>query len=98
MSYPWRQEKPCNDCPFNIRGKGRHLRDSLQPGRWAEITHGLEHGQVFQCHQTTPETGDGSDLICAGALAYQIKRRCVPDTLQLAERLLAIHEGRKAML
>ena len=97
-TYRWRQEKPCSDCPFNTRGPGRHLRDSLLLVRWEEIMEGIEHGKVFQCHQTTEETGAGSNLICAGALAYQIKRGCVPDDLQLAERLLARREGRRAFV
>ena len=67
-------EKPCENCPFNSSGPGLHLRKSLRPARWREITSGLLRGENFTCHKTTHETGDGSELMCAGAITYQGKR------------------------
>ena len=86
----------CEDCPFNETGAGRHLRDSLREGRFQSIKDGLLKRSVFHCHKTTRETGDGSQKICAGALAFQRKNNCVPDEVQVAERLTAIQEDRKA--
>lgn len=90
------QDKACGDCPFNESGPGRVLRDSLNTGRFESIKDGLLNGDSFPCHQTTRSTGDGSNKICAGALAFQRANRCVPDAVQLAERLTAMVEKRKA--
>ena len=90
------QAASCADCPFNETGPGRHLRNTLRPGRFDSILADLREGKVFLCHKTTPETGDGSEKVCAGALAYQRRNGCVPDGVQVAERLAAIQEGRRA--
>jgi hypothetical protein len=89
------QEKACDNCPFNESGAGRILRDSLAPGRFASIKADLLKRLSFNCHETTHETGDGTEKICAGALAFQRQHGCVPDTVQVAERLTAINESRK---
>lgn len=77
----WRTDKPCADCPFNSSGAGLHLRKSLGRKRWAEITGGLAREEHFTCHKTADETGDGSNLMCAGAIQWQ-KRRGVSSNLQ----------------
>ena len=67
----WRMEVMCADCPFSKSERGTHLRKSLAPGRMAEIRRGLRQGEYFMCHKTTEETGNGSRLLCAGAIEYQ---------------------------
>jgi hypothetical protein len=62
-------KEACVDCPFNKDGPGAHLRRTLR--RWGEIQRGLLRGEHFLCHKTTDETGDGSHLLCAGAIAFQ---------------------------
>jgi len=74
MSSAWRMEKPCVDCPFNAWGPGLHLRKTLGRRRWSSILAGLRAEQSFTCHKTTHETGDDSNLMCAGAIAWQNKR------------------------
>ena len=63
----------CDNCPFATSGPGLALAKSLRSGRMAEIKRGLLHGESFQCHKTTDETGDGSNLLCAGAIEWQEK-------------------------
>lgn len=86
-SGKWRMDKPCQDCPFNSKGPGLHLRKSLRPVRWREILDSLRYGQHFPCHKTTHETGDGSDLVCAGAIAWQDKRGFSSQYVRICERL-----------
>jgi len=69
----WRTEKMCCDCPFAKSGPGLHLRKSLHPRRWREILFCLRMDGHFHCHKTTDETGDGSELLCAGSLEWQEK-------------------------
>lgn len=68
-------------------GPGLELRKSLPAARWREIRTSLLRGEHFTCHKTTDETGDGSNLMCAGAIAFQ--ERCgVSSNLQrVCERL-----------
>ncbi len=66
----WRTNKPCEDCPFNDDGPGFRLRKSLARGRWASILASLRRDIHFTCHKTTTETGNGTNLICAGALNW----------------------------
>lgn len=96
MPNPYYQEKACSDCPFNESGPGRFLRDSLNDGRMESIEADLLKGKGFTCHQTTRQTGDGTNKLCAGAIAFQRRNNCVPQELQVGERLLAMREGRKA--
>lgn len=90
------QPKSCENCPFNETGPGRHLRDSLAPGRFDSIKEDLANDKTFNCHKTTKLTGDGTEKICAGALAWQRQNGCVPQAVQIGERLAALQEGRKA--
>jgi hypothetical protein len=83
----WRMAAPCAACPFNETGPGRALRNSLRPGRFKEICAGLRRDGHFQCHKTGRETGDGSELLCAGALAWQEKRGLSSQYVRIAERL-----------
>ena len=83
----WRQPHRCADCPFNPRGDGAHLRRSLGPGRMAEIKHGLRRGEHFMCHKTTEETGDGTRLVCAGALEFQEKQGVSSNYQRVCERI-----------
>jgi hypothetical protein len=90
-SKAWRMPEPCLDCPFNRTGPGARLRRTLRPARWAEITRLVGTGQShFMCHKTTPETGNGTNLYCAGALAYQDKLGVSDNYRRVCERL----EGR----
>lgn len=84
-----RQDSMCKTCPFHEAGPGRDLRDSLTPGRFDGILADLRAEKVFPCH-------DDYSLVCAGSIAWQLKNHCVPTDLQIAERLLAHAEGRKA--
>lgn len=89
----------CSDCPFTESAEGRNMRESLAAGRFDSILAALREEKSFDCHQTR-ESNMGrrpkSARICAGALAYQRKNGCVPTAVQVAERLIAIQEGRKA--
>jgi hypothetical protein len=78
---------PCADCPFNPTGAGAHLRRSLRPGRMREIKSSLLDGATFPCHKTTDETGNGTNLLCAGSLAFQNAHGIVSQLQQVMERL-----------
>lgn len=83
----WRMKAPCEDCPFNKSGPGLHLRKSLRAGRWREILAGLVRGEHFTCHKTTEDTGDGSELMCAGAIQWQDKHGVSSNLQRVCERL-----------
>lgn len=83
----WRMPTMCDSCPFAKSGKGRALAKTLRPGRLAEIKRGLRGGERFLCHKTTDETGDGSKLVCAGALEYQEKQGVSSNYQRVMERL-----------
>lgn len=87
MTKPWRQPVPCSNCPFNSEGEGLHLRQSLAPGRFKEITDGLKEGQVFNCHKTTHDTGDGTELVCAGSIEWANARGHSSNYQRVMERL-----------
>jgi hypothetical protein len=74
MSSPWRQPVPCDNCPFNSEGEGLYLRRSLARGRFQQICDDLKAGLTFNCHKTTHETGDGTELVCAGAIKWSNDR------------------------
>lgn len=60
--------------------------------RWHGILVNLRRGGHFHCHKTTNETGDGSNLLCAGSLEWQKKNiGQVGDLAQVMERLEKIH-------
>lgn len=52
-------------------GKGKHLWDSLADGRREDILGDLSNGKHFICHKTTTDTGDDTNLVCAGSLEWQ---------------------------
>ncbi len=83
----WRMAKSCENCPFNKSGKGLHLRKSLARGRWREILLSLRMGERFVCHKTSDETGDGSNLVCAGSLDWQEKAGVSSNFQRVMERL-----------
>ena len=83
----WRMPTPCANCPFNSDGSGLALRKSLRPGRFGEIRRVLASGGDFTCHKTALETGDGSELLCAGALDWQKKHRVSSQMARIYERL-----------
>jgi hypothetical protein len=81
-------EVKCSDCPFASSGPGLHLRKSLARGRWREILLSLRMDGHFHCHKTTHETGDGSELLCAGSLEWQEKHIGQPGQLaRVMERI-----------
>ena len=86
----WRMAAMCDNCPFAESGAGLHLRKSLGPGRWREITSGLRHDHSFNCHKTTAETGDGSELMCAGSIEWMNARGVSTNLLRQMERCDAI--------
>lgn len=69
------------------KGAGLQLRKSLRPGRWMEILRGLRNGDHFKCHKTTEETGNGTELVCAGSLEWQAKHGHSSQFARIAERL-----------
>lgn len=91
--FIWRMPDLCVDCLFAKSGPGKQLADSL-PDRLKMIKSGLRIGQYFICHKTTKETGDGSRLICAGALAYQQQRGVTSDYQILCEQLDGCKESK----
>jgi len=84
---PWRMKELCADCPFAVNGPGRQLRASLGLSRWAEILFALKRDGHFTCHKTSDETGDGSNLLCAGAIQWQEKRNLSSQLVRIGERL-----------
>lgn len=89
----WRMTNPCIECPFNKDGDGRFLRDSLAPGRWRSILRDLRHDLHFLCHMTTHETGNGSELVCAGSLDWQHEHGLSSNLERVMGRLEAIRHA-----
>jgi hypothetical protein len=98
MSRRWRMVDQCVDCPFADSGDGLQLRRSLQAGRWREILADLRRGGHFTCHKTTAATGNGSNLMCAGAIAWQEARGYSSNYQRICERLDAMAMTRRAAL
>ncbi len=94
-TFTWRLPTMCTDCPFASSGPGLHLRKSLQPGRFAGILAGLRRGEHFFCHKTTAETGDGSNLVCAGALAYLKTHGIASAYVRLCESFEGVQESKR---
>ncbi len=91
----WRMAKQCEDCPFAASGPGLRLRKSLQSGRWREILNLLRADKHFLCHKTTDETGNGTNLVCAGSIEWSEKHRVPPSQFQrIMERLECWGDGR----
>lgn len=91
----WRLPEKCADCPFAQAGPGRFLRSTLRPGRWREILASLKRREFFLCHKTTHETGNGTELVCAGAIEWQEKRGCTSQYVQVCERLDSWKESKR---
>ena len=83
----WRMKEKCLDCPFSNSGEGLRLRRSLRVGRWTQILDGLRRDGHFFCHKTTKESGDGSELICAGSIEWQEQHGCSSQLVRIMERL-----------
>ena len=83
----WRMDRLCADCPFAKSGAGLHLRNSLRRSRWIEILFGLRNQEHFFCHKTTEEVGNGSNLVCAGAIEWQNKHHVSSQYVRICERL-----------
>jgi hypothetical protein len=94
----WRMPDKCDTCPFHETGPGRQLRDSLAPGRFAEIKRALLNEEIFFCHKharyTDEEHAGGyyckrtpGDRVCAGAIEFQERHDCVPQAVQVYSRL-----------
>lgn len=89
--------KACETCPFNEGGPGRDLRDNLEEGRFDSILADLRKGKSFKCHEDlhmTPRRRKRA-RICAGSIAWQRKNGCVPDAVQVIERLDAMMARRR---
>jgi len=86
----WRMAAMCRDCPFQSKGPGLRLRRSLGPGRWRSILFDLRHNQHFTCHETSEETGNGTNLVCAGAIAWQDAHGVSANYVRVCERLEAM--------
>ncbi len=81
------------------------MRASLVPRRLGEIERGLLRGEHFICHATTREGGwsddgdtysiTGPELVCAGAIDWQARRRLKADLVQVMERLEAFARRKK---
>ena len=87
MSHKWKMEAPCANCPFSDSAEGKALAKSLRRGRLAEIKADLRRGGHFTCHKTTHETGNSTNLICAGAMAWQHDRGLTSQYERICERL-----------
>lgn len=92
MSKAWRMTTQCADCPFATSGAGLQLRETLRTGRWQEILDTLRADQHFLCHKTTTETGNGTNLVCAGALEWQESQGLSSNYQRVCERLEAMFE------
>ena len=77
----------CHDCPFMDDGPGLFLRRSLCLGRWRSILFDLRKGLHFTCHETTEETGNGTNLVCAGSIEWQDKHECTSAYVQMVRML-----------
>ena len=94
----WRMKEMCRDCPFQASGAGKRLADSLRPGRMASILRGLLRGENFECHKTTDETGDGTKLLCAGAIAFQEKMGVSSQYVRICQRLDGRYKSKKVAI
>lgn len=83
----WRMPKMCLDCPWNTTPEGKHLRASLGRRRVNEIERGLLGGEHFICHKTSDEVGNGTNLVCAGALEFQDEHGVSSNYVRVCENL-----------
>jgi hypothetical protein len=75
---------PCKQCPFR-----RDVRPFLRPARAAQLASYAKRGITFLCHETTRETGDGTEKHCAGklVLARKLDRLYHDQLVRVGERL-----------
>ena len=92
--FVWRMPAMCENCPFSSSHDGRHLRQTLHPLRMLEIEAGLLAGDPFFCHKTTKQTGDGSNLVCAGALDFQAQNHVHSLYTQTCQQFEGVKEGK----
>jgi hypothetical protein len=93
----WRMAKPCADCPFSKSEGGIRQAKALRPGRLASIKRELLRGAAFTCHKTTHETGNGTNLMCAGAIDYQNSRGASSNLQRVMESLDYFAEKRASV-
>jgi|GEM_PF-5140460 len=88
--FLWRMQEACENCPFVI---GSPIRDTLR--RLPEIEREVLGGNHFFCHKTTRETGNRTDLVCAGALDFQHRHGVISPYELLCRSLEGVGESRK---
>jgi hypothetical protein len=64
--------------------------------RWLGIYSALLRGDHFLCHKTTPDCGDGSNLVCAGSLEWQHRRKITPGIEQIFFRIRRLIDERRS--
>lgn len=89
--FLWRMKEACENCPF-IEGP---MRVSLR--RLPEIERDLLAGKHFLCHKTTRETGNKTNLVCAGALDFQHQHGVISGYEQLCTSMDGCSESRGEM-
>lgn len=95
--FKWKVEAMCDNCPFATEGQGLVLQQSLGQRRWDGILTGLLKGDKFPCHKTTKETGNGTDLYCAGALEFQCRLKIETPYMKLCRSFEGTRENKKTM-
>lgn len=96
--FRWRVDEMCSNCPFMNDGDGLMLREGLGTTRWQGIMSDVLQGRRFDCHKTTRETGNGTDLYCAGALAFQKAHGVHSTYAEICEGLSNTHETKTVIL
>lgn len=96
--FRWKMDTMCENCPFATEGPGLTLRQSLHPQRMADITNGLIKGDHFFCHKTTKGTGNGDDLYCAGALAFQTERKIETPYMEVCQMFEGVRESKRTIM
>ena len=91
--FKWKVEVMCHNCPFRTDGQAI----ALHPHRLPSIKLDLLKGKRFSCHKTTKATGDGTDLYCAGALAFQLERGIHTAYMALCESFQDIRETKATL-
>jgi hypothetical protein len=92
----WRLAEKCDNCPFAKSGPGLHLKQSLGLQRWRGILFDLRHNRHFVCHKTTKETGNGTNLVCAGSIEWSEKRGVSQNFCRVMECVFAIYHRKDA--
>lgn len=87
LTFKWRMNEMCDNCPFDTSGNGHHLSHSLGAARMREIRQSLLNGALFPCHKTSLETGNGTDLHCAGAFAFQTAHGIETDYMRMCQSM-----------